>query len=491
MTIEENVSLYPPEVMDTIDAQKEDRIKRIRIMVLIIVIFVILAALVAVAAIGIGKGNFQLAGIGESESEEIYEEPVEEFEEVEEELPEEETEESNEEEAEEEAEDAPRVVSDANGDYYDYSERLDDAGDVIFEAIYPEDFDNINEYIEYDRFSDRYPIRYQFVASGEDGGIQFVYISPEQYWYKLSETGKTRSNERDPSYYMSFYQYGGAKKYIEDILKASYPKGKYECTNEKEISSLATAGTKELADYKSDKLSFNIGDYAHIGEGTTYANMDSEYSALVYDYEIVTKDKQIVFDRFYVPVIANNLYYANETYNDRGTVTEWYILAFVVMEAGNEDLFDDYSDAFDIFAVNAVPTERFMKINQIYAEEIKESVAAKRAVDPMTEDMLATYSKESESGYSLDEFNKMVLDILNKAGGKIFEAGDTKIRTGKDINVAFLDKEIGKLYVSKDASEYPGDEFTELSLGWENQSEDTIVEAASEETLDEATEDEQ
>ncbi len=476
VTIEENISLYPPEIMDTIDAQAEERKKRLKITALIIAIFVALVGLIAVAAVGIGNGSFKLAGVTAPETKKVAEvaepEDASTDETIEEEL------EISEEDAqsavsddvaeqeiieEEPEEPATRTVNDAKGDYYDISNKTDDADNVILQVITPEDFTNIDFTIDYDVCSTRYPFGMMCVASDEEGGIQFLYMAPKQLWYKLSETGKTRSNERDPSYYMSFYEYGGAKSYIESMLKASYPKGKYECVSEKEISPEVTDSLKSLSDAQTSKLFNDIGDYAHVGDETTYANMDAEFSAYVYEYEITTSDKQLVFDKFYVPIMSNNLYYANEKYNDRGTVTEWYILGFCVMEAGNEDLYEDYEKAFDIFAQNAIPSEMYMKLNQIYGEEIGESIKAKRAVEPMTLETLKDYTKQASNGYELDAFNKSVLDVLGKIGPKSFTDGSTTIHTGSDINTVYVDKEDNKLFVSTEADEYPGDTYTELT----------------------------
>ena len=382
--------------------------------------------------------------------------------------------------------DSERVVDDDAGEYYNCEQKMDDAGNVVFNAIYPEDFDTIDFGIDYTMYSERYPFEMQCKVSGEDGGIHFIAMSPKQFWYKLSETGKTRSNERDPSYYMSFYVYGGAKAYCEEILKMSYPKGKYECVSEKEISPQMTESIKKLSEEQEKKLFTDIGDYAHVGEGTTYANMDAEYGAYVYEYEITTKDKELVFDKFYISVVSNNLYYANETYNDRGTVTEWYILNFCVMEAGNEDLYDDYSNAFDVFAQNAVPTEKYMKLSQLYGEEIGESIRAKRAVDPLTIDMLKEYSKEAQSGYKLDNFNTMVMDVLKGMGTQSFTGNNITVRTNSDIKVVFVDEQSGKLFMSPEANEYPGDAFEELvstgdPAGEPAADSDDVVEADSEE----------
>lgn len=493
VTIESNVSMYPLELADTFDAQKEQSKNRTKIAVLIIVVLVLLAGMVAVVAVGINNGSLQLSSAKPKEetkvqevteeAETVVEEVVEDSDTAQENADEEIIEELIDDLEEQAADDegSGRSVNDAKGYYYNIMECKDDAGNVVLNAVYPEDFDTADFSIGYDSYSTRYPFKMQFVASGEEGGVQFLYMSPSQLWYKNSETGKTRSDERDPKYYMSFYKYGGAKEYIENMLKASYPKAKLSCVNESEISATVSENISNLSSKKSKTLFKVDGDYAHVGEGTTYANMDAEYSALVYEYEITTTDKQMVFDKFYVPVISNNLYYANETYNDRGTVTEWYVLGFVVMEAGNEDYYEDYSEAFDMFVMNAIPTENFMKLNQLYSEEILESVKADRAVDPLTEEMLKEYTKQAKSSYKLDDFNEDVMKVLGSTGESIFRGDGTVLHAGKDIKIAFIDKAMGKLFISPEADEYPGDDYTELVGNGNDGEEDSAPEESTQE----------
>lgn len=503
VTLEANVSMYPPEVMETMDAQKQARKKKAVMVTLIIVIFVALVAVVAVAAIFINKNGFTLAGdnnkktsiskndaVEDEDTEEESEEESEDIESDEEEsdisdddvVDEEETDEyddseedtdveddsediedemSEDEDAEEETE---RIIKDDNGRYYRVLPQVDDNNNVVFNAVIPEDFTDPVFAIDYEKYSTRYPIGMQCQTGLEDGTLSFIYISPQQMWYKNSETGRTRSNERDPAYYMTFLSYDGPKSYVEAILKESYPKAKFELTDEQEISESALANIEKLSDMKNAELFGDIDDYAHVGEDATYANMDANFSVGVYQYEITMPDKQVVFDKFYVPMISNDLYYASEKYNDRGTVTEWYILAFVCMEAGNEDLFDDYSEDFDVFMANAVPTEKFMYISQLYAEDIVECIDSDKKIVPLTKEMLKGYSRKADDKIKLDDFNKCVYRVLTGSGSNKCYGNNIDVFAPEKYCVAFYSEDNGKLFISSESDEYPGEDYTEIEV---------------------------
>lgn len=501
VTLSENYSLFPIEVMETLDAQKEERKKRTKIVILIVVIFTLLAAVIAMAAIMVQTNGIT---IGSQATKEVATEeaPVEEVVDV----VEEEIEEapvqsvSEEEEVTEEIEEEPddskttastgdRTVKDVEGNYYNFVSEKDEDGNVVLNVLYPEDFDTLDFSIDYEKYSTTYPISMNLVVSGEEESIRFIYMSPQQLWYRNSETGKSRTNERDISYYMSYYTFEDAKSYIEGMLNESYPKARIDLVSEKEINATAVESVNELAKKRSKMLFGNIGDYAHIGDDTTYANMDATSSAFIYEYEIITPDKQMVFDKFYVPVVANNLYYASDKANDRGTVTEWYCLAFFALEAGNEDLYEDYADDFDAFIANTVPTDTFLYINQQYGKDISDAIDSFRAADPLTDAMLKEYSLNAKKEIKLNELNEGIKKALMSASNKTFAADGITINAIGDTKVVFVNEENGKAFLSKAADEYPGDEYTELV---ETDRKDAAIDLASdvtEEDVEEKAED--
>jgi len=183
----------------------------------------------------------------------------------------------------------------------------------------------------------------------------------------------------------------------------------------------------------------------------------------VFEYEITTDDNQLVFDKFYVPIISNEIKYECSDNNEKGTITEWCMLAFVVMEAGNEDLYYEYIDDFDVFIDNSLPTKTFMAICQQYTDEINESVKSSRRVDKLTNDMLSEYGSKADST-SLNSYNTSVMSTLISSGGKVFASDTDEIYAGEKTSVAFIDKEEGKVFISNAADEYPGDAYTEYKL---------------------------
>lgn len=488
VSLAENISLYPPGVMETMDAQKEEKKKYMRTIALIIGISVLLVAVIAVAAVGISKGGFTI-GTNNQTIDEVVEESFEELEE-EEIVADEATEdiEATEEPIQEvevaAEEDEPitpsgKDVKDASGLYYNYKEGVDEAGNVLFRAVYPEDLTTDTFTPNYERYMDTYPVGMTFIAANTEGTLNFKYVSPQKLWYKNSETGKSKADLRDPNYYMTYYEYGGAKGYIEATIEASYPKAKYELISEKEVSQAEQEAVEQICKDKSKALFKDLGDYAHIGSDTTYANMDSDCSAYIYEYEITTTDKEVMFDKFYVPVMANNLYYASEAENDRGTVTEWYLFGFAVMEAGNEDIYEEYEKDFDLFVANAIPTRTYFDICQQYTDEIRVSIENLRAVDPLTKEMLKEYGDESAKGMKLNEFNAKVMNMLAKAGTGKYTGNGITLYTAGDLKSAYVDRKGNKAFFSTDLTDYPGDNYIELLA---DDSEETFDDTISQNT---------
>jgi hypothetical protein len=289
----------------------------------------------------------------------------------------------------------------------------------------------------------------------------------------------------DMTNYMTYFKYDGDKSYLEPLLKQSYPGAKFEIVNEYDVSKKAVSKIEELAKTKNKELFGDIGDYAHIGENTTYANMDYESSAKVYEYEITLKDKNILYCKYYIPSMALNLMYANSDSNDRGNLTEWYNLGILCLEAGNIDDYDDYGEAFDIFVANTLPTDLFMYISESYGKEIRKGVEEGIPVDPLDKVKLAKYGNDYSAGVELDEFDTGVLEVLKSAGAVTFSGINDTLYSTKSNKVAFIDKAAGRVFFSPEEDEYPGDEYEELKMSEadteSNDTTDKEPEAAEEE----------
>lgn len=476
-----NISYFPPEIRGTMEEQRANSKNNTKTVILIICILIVLVGLVAGAAIAMSNGQFMIGPedvLGDliqteetvAEDEEIAADEVSEA--GSEEVIEERNDVANvgisdeatqTEEAEEEP--APRVVKDTKGSYLRYVTEVDAAENKVFNAVYPEDFTDANFSITYNLFSNRFPMQINFSAEGEDGAVHFAYMSPRQFWQKQSKTAQSFSNNLREDVYMTYYEYTGAQGYVETIIKESYGNVKIKLVSEEEYSPEATEAVKAFAEAENKLLAKRMkhSDYAYIGEDTEYEVQEEyEYSANVYEYVITTSEKKDLYLKFYVPVVANKANYYSEKYSDKGVITEWYCLAFVVMEAGNDEIYDDYRDDFNIFIDNCVPTDTFMKINQLYCDEIDDYISENETVKEVTRKELEEYGAEEE--FEMYEFYALTQNALRSVAGSYFEADDLGLYFSKDAKVAFLSADNGKIYVSEAADEYPGEQYADMEL---------------------------
>ena len=474
VTIAENVSMYPIEVMETIEEENQRKKATGKIVAMIIGLVIVLVVLVLFFLYGLGGKGINLQN---KANEAATQAPAEAEVKSEEAAPKEEP------EATPTPAPSDRKVKDDKGVYYDYVTETDDAGNVVFTAIVPEDLTVREFYKNYEAYDERYPFEMNFTASTEDSAIRFTYLSPRRMWYKVNDNGRGRSDESDLTHYMTYYKYENDRSYLEPLLLRSYPGAKLEIVNEYDVCDNTVSKLTDLAKERNKELFGDIGDYAHLGEGSTYANMDYECSAKVYEYEITLQDKNVLFAKYYIPSMAHNLSYASGTSNDRGTITEWYNFAIICLEAGNEDDYDDYADAFDLFMANALPTDLFMYINESYSAEIKKGVEAveeynkkileetdedaeapetPEAVAALDETLLKKYSGEYKPTTTLDDFDTKVMGILRSYAATQFSGESMNVYApGKD-KVAFFDKAKNKVFLSPEEKEYPGDSFEEL-----------------------------
>lgn len=455
VSIAANVSLYPPEILEGLKSEEAENKSRNKMVILLIVIFVVLIALVGAVIWKLSSGGLK-----------VEPRPVEETavsEEVAEPSGSENSEPAVSEEVTPEPE-KPKNVKDDAGSYYICKTYSDEAGNPVFTGIYPEDLTQADFVIDKELYSDRFCELMSFVVSDEDNTVRFTYMSPQQMWYKKSDKGKSRSNERDPMYFMRFYTYEDAKAYLDVLIKQSYPKAKkIECTGEREVSADLTG---KLENFVKSRANFyksaEMGDYAHIGEDTEYAAIGKSFSAKMYDYQITDADKEVMYCTFYIPVMANDLYYASAAANDMGTITEWFVPCICGLETGNEDLYDENKEAFELFCANAAPTRSFFYICSGLRDDIVASFSAGEEPAHPTVDRIkelgAAYTQESE----IDDVYTQIYDFLCSYGTKYVSNADLKIYLPTGSAVAYYDKEAGKLFVSPDETEYPGDSYEEL-----------------------------
>ncbi len=478
VTDPENVSMYPIEVMETLEEESERKKASGKIVAMIIGLVVALVILTIFFVNAASHGALKVPETKEDTSAEVS-------------APSEAPEEEEVTPAPAEPEETPvpksdRKVKDDAGEYYDLYEGTDDAGNVVFTALLPEDLSDRQCFNDYEIYSDRYPYSFMFEASTKANDVRFTYLSPKKLWFKQSDSGKSRTNEADVSHYMTYFQYDGAKSYLEPLLEQSYPGAKFEIKDEYDVDPATVGLLADFAKARNKELFKPDQDYAFIGAETSYANMNYESFAKVYKYEITLPDKNMLFCKYYVPVMAHNVAYADKKTNDKGTITEWYNFALIGFETGNEDEYDDYEKAFDIFVANAIPTGLYMYINESYSKEIKEAVNSFESVvaaqmealaedeaeeekipeleeaDPLTKEKLEKYGKEYKPSDKPDDFDSKVLEILTSVG-VCFKGSDINVYGMKDAKVAFFDPAKKKVFISPEEDEFPGDQYEELA----------------------------
>lgn len=466
----ENVSKYPPKMEKKLEAEKKQNKTRRTTIIAIIVVFVLLLGLLCYILFNSSDFFTSLFTPFEEENYEAYEEDefVDEYPEEIENFPEEEPYDPK--------SDPNRPVKDEAGNYYSRFTLNDEAGNKVFTGLYPEDFKVNTSDIDYSKYSVRFPGRVTFSVGNEDDTVHFTYLSPEQFWYRKSEKGKTLQNNRDLMFYMSYLTYEGGQGYADMLIKTSYPKARKVTLKETvEVASSVSDKLSETAKaFKSEARSVNLDDTAHIAGDTVYAVMESEYTANIYKYEIVNQDKSTLFLEFYVPVMANKLNYSSKSTNDMGTMTEWITLGVYCFEAGNEDMFDDFEPAFNIFMDNCVLSREFYNICELRGNDINDNIRQEIQTEAPDAATLSGYA--SRLGGSLTELDELIYKFTSRrADDKIFMLDDYVLNAKPEMSVAFVNAEKEKVFISPAADEYPGAGYLDMNeIGYDD---DTVSNA--------------
>lgn len=465
----DNVSKYPPKMEKKLEAERKQNQTRRTTIIAIVIVFVLLLGLLLFIIFNSSNlitSFFNKAPVTVSEeatevaqTEDVEDTDSKEVDYVEEDLTEEVT------DAPEPTPDPNRPVKDDEGNYYSRFTLKDEGGNKVFTGLYPEDFTVNTSVIDYSKYSVRFPGRVTFSVGNSDDTVHFTYLSPEQYFHKQSETGSSLSNNRDIFYYMSYLTYGGGQGYADMLIKASYSDAKkVTLVEKKEAPESVKNKLEEMSKtFKREMRVSEMGDYAHIAEDTSYAVMGSEFSADLYKYEIVNKDKSTLFLEFYVPIMANNLYYSSKTTGDRGTVTEWITLGVYCYEAGNEDMFDDYEQAFKVFMDNCVLTCDFYNICDLREADINEAIKAEEKAEAPDSVALSGYS--SKLGASLSDLDELMYRFTAmRPDAKLFVLDGYILNADPSMNVAFVNSEKEKVFISPAEDEYPGGGYLDMNV---------------------------
>ena len=446
----ENVSKYPPYLEKKLEAEKKQNKTRTTTIIAIIVVFVLLLALVCLILFMAPRNSAKTEPApAEQTVEEVpEEEPIEEA------------------IVEEEVAPEDRNVKDDQGSYYSVATLNDEGGNTIFTGLYPEDFNVTELSVDYTFCSNRLPGYVTFIADDADNTVRFIYFSPQHFWNKQSENRKSFTDGQDPIFQMTFATYDEGATYVENLIKKSYPDAKrvelmetWDARDEvqEQLSEIAKAFKKQINTHV---------DYAHIGSDTAYAPTNSESIARFYRYEVQTKDKSTLFLQFYVPLICNKLIYSSDERNDRGTMIEWMSLGVYGMVAGNEDLYDDYAPAFEMFMDNCDVNKTFYRILEQRCEDLKKTIEAEEEPPVMDAELLGKYKSGTSS--DMTEFDTMLYVFTTRRGGdQIFILDDTIFCGPSDTKVAFVNREKQKVFLSPAEDEYPGSGYEDMELSTE------------------------
>lgn len=481
VTKEGSWSLYPIEMAKVIEKDKKEKKDKTLLIIAMVAVFILLVASISVFVI-FNASRMEEEAVEQVATEEVIEdepeEPVEEAPELVVEEP-----------VVEEPVVSDREIKDNDGRYYNVGELRDLAGNVVFTTVYPEDFNELAANINYGIYSTKYPESITYIVGNEDGNVQMTYMSPQHYWYRKSDKGKSRTNERDVYDYMQFLTYKGADGYIDALIKQSYTDIKgFKLIDKEEFSSNITSKLEEVSKDHTMELTGEIGDYAKVASDTVYAAMEAEFESYIYHYQATSRHGNTIYMDFYVPVIANKLGYASEEDADKGEITEWVIPQFVAFEAGNEELYNYYKDAFTMFIYNSKPTEEFLYLCKAYSDELEDDIAKGVESETLSGDKLQSLISGYQSGADLGRFGNGIASFINTNPNtcSVFD-GDKVIIGGNDSKVAFFSEEKEKVFISPTEDEYPGSEYVDLSYHAPEVAESSDDSNASDESSEESS----
>lgn len=454
VTIPENVSMYPPEMQEKIEIEKKTGKKRVGLIATIIGTAILLLALIVLLIWYVSKSQGDLP----EREEEVVEEAVEA-------VPEEPVPEATEAPVQEEIPyEIPKVYKTDVGSFYNVAYVQDAVGNTIFSTVYPEDFPNVTSNVDYGKFSTRYPETITFVTSDEQSIVQFTYISPQHFWHRKSTKGKSRNNERDIFNFMTFYTYDGVQPYLEALINTSYTDiKKLEFIEKVPLGDEVTSVLMNFSDARTAELSGDIGDYARIGSDTQYAVMGAECEASIYRYMATSRQDNIIYMDFYIPVIANTLSYSTAANSDSGDIIEWVIPCIAAFEAGNEELHNKYQDAFYAFIYNSKPNREFFFDNYQFGNYLTQNINDGTKAGVLDAEKLQEYHANYNDGADIGSFNTSLMEFLashpSDCRGMTTEDGYATFTAPRGYVIGYFDRNANKLFISPDNTEYPGDTY--------------------------------
>ncbi|MCR5356128.1 MAG: hypothetical protein K6E63_01855 [Lachnospiraceae bacterium] len=360
-----------------------------------------------------------------------------------------------------------KEVKDDAGAYYKQVTVKDGAGHDVFYAVYPEDLGKLDHSIDYQRESQKYPSAFTFIATNDENTTQLTYTSPQHYQYiSMSDGGDITTD--DVQYTLqgaaSFYNFTSVETYLKEIIGQAYPSArKIEEMGSKEVSAQVNESFDNIVKTYEDAGTDGLAKLFGLPETTQFTHNNTYKSNKLMDYRILTKEDHAVSCRFYVPVFCAVYDYTDETTGIYGQVLDCYILTVSSFEAGSDELYDWYEDAFEMFIDNFKLTDDFFMLNDAYAKSISDAVSSGRLPEFINDDKAGEmYNSAGETG-KLSKAIETFMDSHAGEGTK-FSEGEYVINTPNDIKVVYINPEKELVYVSPDENDYPGDEFTELKV---------------------------
>ena len=418
VTEKESYTKYPEPMQEKIDLEKKEEGKRNLAILAIILIFVVILLLV-----GIFVAQMYINGIGqegeEGSAKSFFAQRLKDS--------------IDNDNSNAEAPAKPekkREVKDDEGSYYKIASVKDDEDHEIFSSIYPEDFGTIEQSLDDTRESQRYPVVFSFVATNDDNTTQLTYTSPQHYQYITMQGGDIGPADIQSALdgQISFYDFSTVETYMQEIIKQAYPSAKKineleETDADATVSEELDKIVKSYEDGAEDELAELFG----LPETTKFTHNSTYKSDKIMNYRILTKEDHAVSCKFYVPVFCVRYDYEDEESELQGQLSDCYILAVASFEAGSDELYDLYNDAFELFVNNVKLGESFFSRNEC-------------------------------------RLNKDIEAFLDSApsAAKKFESGEHVIFSGENVAQVFMAPEKELVFATPSKDEYPGDDYIEL-----------------------------
>ncbi|MCR4807305.1 MAG: hypothetical protein K5857_06480 [Lachnospiraceae bacterium] len=354
-----------------------------------------------------------------------------------------------------------REVKDDYGTYYKYVTLKDDAGNDLFTALYPEDLSGVELKVDCARNSQVFPAVMSFVVTNEENTTQLTFTSPQHYQY-IAGTGISPAQlQANVGGCVSFYDFKSVEDYLKEIIKQAYPTAKKIEAMDEASDPVSSPGLDKIVEIYDKDINNRLADMFGLPSDTQFSHVSTYKSDRILNYRIVTKEDHAVTCRFYVPVFCEVFDFSNPEQEMSGSVSDCYILTVSSFEAGSDELYDWYEDAFSLFVNNMAMSEGFINGVDNYAGDIGDSI--KNGISPSVIDN-AAFSELVKGAPAADEFDMAVRDFLSsgKDSVKTFKDDTYSINTSDNIKQVFFDPERELLFATGEEDEYPGDEYREL-----------------------------